>query len=74
MEEKNELGMTTENPKRWVCKICGGKEIQVCQMMWVNPNTLQIEVEESSWIDTYCADCEKYGDIIVAEKLKKNKN
>ena len=69
MEEKNQLGIAIENPQRWVCKICGGKEVQVCQMFWVNPNTYQIEVEESTWIDTYCADCEKYGDIIVAAEL-----
>ena len=71
MEEKNELGMTIENPQRWVCKICGGKEVQVCQMVWVNPNTYEIEVEEAEWLDTYCADCEKYAVVITAEEYNK---
>ena len=61
--------MTIENPQRWVCRKCGGRDVQVCKTVWVNPNTYEIEVEDAEWLDTYCADCKQYGDIIVAEEL-----
>jgi len=70
---KNESKMTNGNVEKLFCKICGKETVQICKIVWINPNTYEIEDEWAEWINTYCGNCEECN-LLIPENdfLEKN--
>lgn len=46
----------------FVCGTCHGKNVEVCQPAWVDPNTDRvIDIDaEADWATTWCRDCQEH--------------